>query len=353
MKFFYTVILIVLVFFFVLYKDDLSLILLIAAAALPVLLLIVLLFQIRKIKVEMLPPAPQTAKGESAEALIVLKNSSVFPVSAAKMTIVCKYVPFGGEQRQQITVPVPSSGKQTLTVKISSDYCRRVECSAAQVKIYDFLHLFSVKLKCDEFSCVYTDFVPNGDVPLEAGVQSQLSVKENVSGEANLNTMNFNRQEFDELREYRDGDKLNRIAWKLSGRTGDELIVRDSSSKSEPIYLLVLDIFSAENDPRTADRLYELFYTAADTMCSHEILFDSFKADGSLVENISVTDGFSDCVSGIYGNYRDAGFLIENSKNKRYDKVVFVTASKNNSAVNSAVKKFGAREAVVIYSPKE
>lgn len=352
MKFFYFVILIVLVFFFVLYKDNLSLILLIAAAVLPLVLLVILLWQVRKLRVDMISPALRTEKGESTEAEIVMTNSSFFPVSAAKLTIICRYVPFGGEQRQQITVPVPSSGKQTLTVKISSDNCCRAECMTAQVKVYDLLHLFSVKLRCSELSCVYTDFVPRGDVPLEPGVQAQLSVKENVSGEANLSAVNFNRQEFDELREYRDGDKLNRIAWKLSGKTGDELIVRDSSSKSEPVYLLIMDLYSAENDPRTADRLYELYYTAADTMCSHEILFDCFKSDGSLLENISVTDGFSDCISGIYGNYRDARFLIENSKNKRYDKIVFVTASKDNSAVNSAIRKFGAREAVVIFTPK-
>ncbi|MGN1415831.1 MAG: DUF58 domain-containing protein [Oscillospiraceae bacterium] len=353
MKFLYPVILIVLVFFFILYNDDLSLIILIAAAVFPLVLLIALLYEKRKIKIEMVPLNPQTAKGENAEAAFILKNTSVFPVSAAKMTIVCRYVPFGDEQRQQITVPVPAMGKQTLTIKLRSDHCCRVECSAEQIRIYDFLHLFSVKIKSADLSFVYTDFVPNGDASLEPSVLAQLSVKENVSGEANLGAVSFNRQEYDELREYRDGDKLNRIAWKLSGKTGDELIVRDSSSKSEPVYLLLLDIYSAEGSPVTADKLYELFYTAAETMCSHEIMFDSFRADGTLLENISVTDGFSECISGIYGNFRSMDSIIENSKNKRYDKIVYVTASDDKAQLNEAIKKFGAREAVVIYSPHE
>lgn len=353
MKFLYLIILIVLVFFYIQYNDNLSLIILIAAAVFPVVLLTVLLFQRKKIGIEMVMPNPQTAKGDNAEAAIILKNSSVLPVSAAKMTIVCRYVPFGGEQRQQITVPVPAMGKQTLTIKLRSEHCRRVECTAEHIRIYDLLHLFCVKIKSADHSVVYTDFVPNGDVPLEPNVQAQLSVKENVSGEANLGAVSFNRQEYDELREYRDGDKLNRIAWKLSGKTGDELIVRDSSSKSEPVYLLLFDIYSAEDSEETADRLYELYYTAAETMCSHEIMFDSFRADGTLLENISVTDGFSECISGIFGNIRRMDSLIENSKNKRYDKIVFVTASADRAALNGAVKKFGAREAVVIYSPRE
>ena len=353
MKFLYPVILIVLVFFFILYNDNLSLIILIVAAVFPVILLISLLCVRRRIKMEIIPPSPQTQKGGSADAAIILRNTSVLPVSAAKMTIVCRYLPFGEQQRQQITVPVPANGKQTLTIKLSSEYCRRVECTAEQIRIYDFLHLFSMKVRSSDLSFVYTDFVPNGEASLEPAVQSQLSVKDNVSGEANLGAVSFNKQEYDELREYRDGDKLNRIAWKLSGKTGDELIVRDSSSKSEPVYLLLLDIYSAEGSPRTADRLCELFYTAADTMCSHEIMFDSFKADGTLLENISVTDGFSECISGIYGNYHRIEDIIENSKNKRYDKIVYVTASEERSSVNAAIKKFGARDAVVIYSLHE
>ncbi|MGN0696198.1 MAG: DUF58 domain-containing protein [Oscillospiraceae bacterium] len=305
------------------------------------------------IKVEIISPVPQTAKGEGAEAAVILRNTSVFPVSAAKMTIVCRYLPFGGEQRRQITVPVPAKGRQTLTIKLSSEYCRRVECTAEQIRIYDFLHLFSMTIRSSDIPVVYTDFVPKGDAALEPDVQAQLSIKENVSGEANLGAVSFNRQEYDELREYRDGDKLNRIAWKLSGKTGDELIVRDSSSKSEPVYLLLLDMYSAGESSRTADRLCELFYTAADTMCSHEIMFDCFRADGTLLENISVTDGFSECISGIYGNYHRIEDIIENSKNKRYDKIVYVTASEERGCVNAAIKKFGAREAVVIFSPHE
>lgn len=335
-----------LVFFFLLYADDLSLIILAAAVLLPPVLFVMLLYARGKIRITPCDETVRCVKGSETEIQFKAENSSLIPVSAVKLIVKVRFIPGTEEESYYVSVPLPAKSSQYVGVKIKSEVCRRAEISVVSVKVCDYLHLFKLRKRDAEQLRAAADFLPDGSTRISPDTEEQLSVKESISGEADFSS--FMQQEFDDLRPYRDGDKLNRVAWKLSGKTNDDIIVRDSSSRRESVYLLVMDIHSAKDDPAEIDRLYELFGSAAEVMCSHEISFDSVKADGSILKNISAADRLDECIASVYGGSADIDSICRNVTNRRYDKIVLAAAGDCSDTADKLIKAYGAREALII-----
>lgn len=284
-------------------------------------------------------------KGSKAEITFRVENNSALPVSAVKMIFKVRYVPGGEDKLYYVSVPLPAKSSQIVSVKADSAICGRMECRIASVKICDFLHIFNISKHEAEELKAYADFLPDGSIRLSPETEEMLSVKESIGGEADFSS-NI-RQELDELRPYKDGDKLNRVAWKLSGRNGsDDLTVRDSSVRRESVYLLVMDIDSAKGDPNEIDRLYELFANAAEVMYRHEISFDSVKADGDILKNISAGDKSEECIDSMYGDFAGTDSICRNITNRRYDKIILAASGDSSGAAEKLTEAYGAREAL-------
>lgn len=345
--FLYTVLLIVLVMFFLLYANNLALVFLSAAALMLPLLYSGLIYTKKRIRIISCGERIKCVKGSRAEAAFRVENNSRLPVSAVRMIFKVRYVPGGEDKLYYVSVPLPAKSSQIVSVKVDSEICGRMECSIASVKICDCLHIFGSNIHEAEALKAYADFLPDGSIRVSPEIEELLSVKESIGGEADF-TPNIS-YELDELRPYKDGDKLNRVAWKLSGRNGnDELTVRDSSVRRESVYLLVMDIDSAEGDPVETDRLYELFYHAAEIMCSHEISFDSVKADGEILKNVSAGDKSEECIASMYGDFAGTESICGNTSNSRYDKIILAASGDSSGTAEKITEAYGAREALIL-----
>ncbi len=354
MRFIYIALIAGLYLFFLLYKEDLSLVIFLSCLILPAVLFVFILFISGKVGIISAGMKESVKKGDNAKICISVRNGSFFPVSAAQLSILIKKEPLGLCELQKVTMPLPARSTENVTVSLGTNHCGRIVCEIKELRIYDVLALTSLKIKKAAGVYASVDFLPAGNIPLDSGCSGQLSVRESISGEASFSSRGKISDEYDELRDYRDGDKLNKVAWKLCGKQGDpdSYIVRDSEKGREAVYLLIADVYSAK-DEKKLDTLYELFYTAADTMCSHEIAFDSIKADNTILENISLTDNFSECIEGIYGENSSLDEIASNPKNKRYDKIVLVTADKNTPAADKLRLAYAARETVIVCNEQD
>lgn len=345
--FLYTVLLIVLMMFFLLYADNLSLVFLSAAVLMLPVFYSMLIYTRKRIRIISCGERIKCIKGSKAEIAFRVENNSSLPVSAVKMIFKVRYVPGGEDKFYYVSVPLPAKTSQTVSVKADSAVCGRMECSISSVKICDCLHIFGIGMHEAEDLKVYADFLPDGSLRLSPETEEMLSVKESIGGEADF-TSNIS-QELDELRPYSDGDRLNRVAWKLSGRNGsDDLIVRDSSVRRESVYLLVMDIDSAKGDLNETDRLYELFADAAEVMYSHEISFDSVKADGDILKNVSAGDKSEECIGSVYGDFAGIDSICRNIANRRYDKIILAAAGDSSHTAEKLTEAYGAREALIL-----
>ncbi|MBQ8569411.1 MAG: DUF58 domain-containing protein [Oscillospiraceae bacterium] len=352
MRFVYILLLIGLAFFYALYTDTLSLITLIIAAAVPVVTFPLTAYAASKLKISAAVPESFAAKGNDTELLIQITNPTPIPLPVTAIWVECRRLPGNEKEQQRVIVAVPSKSTEKISINVRSDFCQRVECGIAKIRIYDFFRLFCIRSSKGGSIHAAVDFLPSGGYPLSDKYAYKLTVNETVSSQSDMSRISSAVQELDSLREYRDGDKLNRIAWKLSSRS-EELIVRESSANNRALILLAADTASAKGDIGEADRICESFYTAAMTLCEHEILFDSYTSEGVFINDISLTDRLEGCIHGLYGADISAETIAVNPENRRYDIIYIVSSGIDDTLYDKIRKSYGARNVTVIVPIRE
>ena len=126
------------------------------------------------------------------------------------------------------------------TLAASTQHCGLLELRADKVKVYDYLGLFTLRLKPPVPSRIMCRPTPAQCQPVEVpdGKGARASSK---------NASRRGPGEDYDLREYRPGDPLRSIHWKLSSKW-DELIVRERADTVTPLPLLTLDRFGSPED---------------------------------------------------------------------------------------------------------
>lgn len=349
MKFLYAVLIIALVFFYILYNDNLSFIILIAVILLPVMTLIMLIIAKKKISVEIISEKKIAQKDENADITVKITNGSFFPIPLSFIAFEMESFPYEKTDYEIITAPLPAHFAQNANISVSPILCGKITCSVKEIELYDLLEIFSVKIKNIKNTSSEIIFMPKGNVPLDPASAISLSLKENVSSETNFNPSQSFSDEYDSLRDYRDGDKLNKIAWKLCGKSGndDNIIVRDFEKGKEERNLLILDTSSTDNDV-ILDNLIELYFTAVQTMCRHEITFDSILSNGRILEGISLSEKFDSCITGIFGSCTDISEICQNRFNKKYERIAVVSADRKHFDYDKLKLSYNARELILI-----
>ena len=127
-----------------------------------------------------------------------------------------------------------------------TEHCGLLELRADRVRVCDYLGLFTLRLKPPVPARIVCRPIPARCEPVEApdgkGARpSSKSASRRGPGE-----------DYD-LREYRPGDPLRSVHWKLSSKW-DELIVRERADAVTPLPLLTLDRFG---DPDKLDKLLD------------------------------------------------------------------------------------------------
>ena len=132
------------------------------------------------------------------------------------------------------------------TLAAVTEHCGLLELRAERVKVCDYLGLFTLRLKPPEPARIVCRPIPAQCRPVE--VPNGKGVRP-----SSKNASRRGPGEDYELREYRPGDPLRSIHWKLSSKW-DELIVRERADTVTPLPLLTLDRFG---DPEELDKLLD------------------------------------------------------------------------------------------------
>ena len=142
---------------------------------------------------------------------------------------------FTGVSRR-LPVPLPAP----------TEHCGLLELQADKIKVCDYLGLFTLPMKPPAPARILCRPIPAQCRPVEVpdGKGTRPSAK---------NTSRRGPGEDYELREYRPGDPMRSVHWKLSSKW-DELIVRERADAVTPLPLLTIDRFGR---PEELDRLLD------------------------------------------------------------------------------------------------
>ncbi|MBQ8825878.1 MAG: DUF58 domain-containing protein [Oscillospiraceae bacterium] len=290
MKILYIIMLIAAAVFYPLFKDDLSFILLVTLLAIPFVLGIMLIATAKRIKIRVGEKSFRGVRGEAVTVELTVKNPTPLPVSSLRINL--RYGMDGTKEQGKYTVSLPlkALSEEKIAVNLKAEHCGILRFKIDKVYASDLIGLFKMRIKTDisgeallfpkELPC-YPSFE---EIPAQRDDCGRI-----YAGRGN------DPSEIAALREYVDGDRMNRIHWKLSSRSS-ELIVKELSDDYSGRILLIPDIDACRSGGEH-DSVLDVFFSFGRFLLSNtgELASLSLK-DELCVEKIDSGDGLESMI---------------------------------------------------------
>lgn len=252
MKILYIVFLIMSAVFYPLYHDDLSFLLLVTLLIFPVFMGIILAVTVKRLKIKISGVPERVTRGEKLTIRVHVKNPMVIPVSSCVVNMLYRTDGDKKFRRYSMSVPVKARSSEVIVMNLTPEHCGTVECIIKHASVFDLIGLFSARIKLGtRFSCA----VMPKELPFAA--EDSLKGADSVSGICTGTKTEGEPPDVAEMRDYRDGDRMNRIHWKLSSRS-ENFIVKEFSGHTTAHILAVPDLAACKKADE-ADRVLDVY----------------------------------------------------------------------------------------------
>lgn len=233
-------------------------------------------------------------KEQEGTGIITIKNGSFWPVFRGRIKLVCENNLTGEREIRFLPFALMPKGKAELYFKLQSEYCGECVCVAEEIRVYDLLALFSGKR---ELAGRYRDKKEE-----KKKKESHSSKARRIKGsilvfpKAETIEMSFsdrdaydmesfrysNEKKGDDpsetfaIREYRRGDSMGRIHWKLTGKL-DQIMVKESSFPIFNSMMLLLETGYEEGkrpDKEAMHAALEVCVSLGEMLCRRNTPFE-------------------------------------------------------------------------------
>lgn len=208
---------------------------------LPFLSLLLSLPTILSVNLILSSPVNILTRGETGKWHIITQSRRGLPLAAMTLWIKTKNVLTNEERRFPMEISGVTSGT-LLTVPVNTRNCGQLECRAEKVRAYDCLGLFTFKRRAPEPAFITVMPFSTGAYELPGMESKNIKVRARPAGPGDDY----------EIRDYRPGDPLRAVHWKLSSKQ-DELLVRETMEIEKAEMILIYDHFG------TPERLNKVF----------------------------------------------------------------------------------------------
>ncbi|MBO6039975.1 MAG: DUF58 domain-containing protein [Oscillospiraceae bacterium] len=182
--------------------------------------------------------SPTVTKGSEESLLLRFSLSPLLPSCRVIAAVEIENRYTGERDRLRLETADPSA--EELAFALPTDMCGQLRCRVLRIECRDLLGLFRIRRRLpDEMLCTVLPFpaAPDAAPDLDASLETAPILKPKYGG---------GYSEEHELREYRPGDSINTIHWKLSSKM-DELIVREPLDRENDQIFLVLSRVGADD----------------------------------------------------------------------------------------------------------
>lgn len=279
--------------------------------------------------------SPLAAKGQDVGLCLHLKNASFFSCGRGSLAVECENLLTG--ERQKHIVGFAASGKSETEISISFSFihCGRVRFRVYKLSCFDMLGIlgFSQSVELETAVLVLPQLYATR-LEVSAG-----QVYDAESSEYSMYRSGFDAGETYALREYKPGDPIKNIHWKLSQKS-DELILRELGLPIQNSLLILIENLAADemSDSYTADTaeaMGEIAVSLSMALCEqkyeHRIAWaDAAKRQVESCEICSEED-LNTAMSGILsaglgsGAYGTAEQLAEQKGKLEYAHIIVIT----------------------------
>ncbi|MBE5961118.1 MAG: DUF58 domain-containing protein [Lachnospiraceae bacterium] len=205
----------------VLYDEYITSVLFLVAVLFPIVLWGLMQYVKRNVEIELSVPAQIVKKHNPFQIEIHLRNKTIIPILKMQIRLAYQNQYTKQIQRENVYVTLNGQSKQSIEAEMKSEYCGNLNLRIEKTMLYDFLGLFRFKKKGGKTFVITVlpkqyalenKFVPdNPHVMVEGDLYSDKKAGDDPS-------------EIFGIREYRYGDRMNRIHWKLTQKEGSLMV---------------------------------------------------------------------------------------------------------------------------------
>lgn len=259
----YGIVLLCTLIFAVSFNGYLSLYALLVTAFLPILSLLLTLPAVLSVRAEMTVEAQSAGKGQEVPLRLRLYSRSPIAGGRAWVTLDVRNTLTGEEQREQF-VFTPCRSDQTVEQPLTSPACGQVVCRLIRGRVCDYLGLFALPFRLPEQRLTVLFFPVTHRISL---FSQPLPMPESDGDKYSQTKPGDDPTELFGLREYREGDKLSRVHWKLSQKTGQTLY----RELGLPVTDRTLFLLEWNGSGDSADAILDVFATLSVFLARQEI----------------------------------------------------------------------------------
>ncbi len=176
-------------------------------------------------------------KGSTSELAVTVTDPVYIPISDFEVTVNIESLFYGSDGPKTYSMTLKPHKDNTIAFPVTHDKYGIYRISLTGIAAYDHLHLFRFERTVTS-ACEITIMpdIPKREEPLEAleteGFDEFTDNDRRGSYSSNVT----------DIREYRDGDRLSRIHWKLTEKL-DKLIVKENEATSSNEITVLLELY--------------------------------------------------------------------------------------------------------------
>jgi Uncharacterized conserved protein (some members contain a von Willebrand factor type A (vWA) domain) len=195
-------------------------------------------------------------KGDKIPISIQLNNPTIFPISYLKVYLNYQNAYSSKKFKKVVTIPIDNNTNTTVILTLISECAGNLLVTLEGIRIYDYFKLFSLKKKQQKELKVA--ILPNYYELAECTILKNAQFVESDS--YHPTKKGDDPSEVFEIREYREGDRLQRIHWKLSKKV-DQLMIKELSEPLNSSVLLFVNLCIPDGE-------HKLYYMDAILECA-------------------------------------------------------------------------------------
>ncbi len=231
------------------YRQPLLSVLLLLLLLLPPLSIILTKHEINKLSIDVTPLSREVISDGILNVKISVTYTGHIPLMNCMINFNYENLFYPHDIPQEFVFPSEARKTGEFTLPFSVTKAGMIQISISALNVTDYLHLYTFTRPLTE--TIEIPVVPH-DIPAPPYPKKRVAASTTDGDPSEIYTTGGERsQDVRELREYRAGDRLKDVHWKLTAKT-DELMVREFEEIKELYYLIIPILNKPSPDENTA-----------------------------------------------------------------------------------------------------
>ncbi len=276
-KLLYFLFLILLIWLAIMYNSYYTGLIVIAFILLPVAVGITLRCAAKKVSVTLLGNDPTAIIGDDLKLVLQAENRSIIPIGRIYVYISYRNRRLDGVKKEKYTISLEGRHTQQMFLNAYSLNCGNIEFTINKAYAKDVLGLFKVKVPIAN-SFVNISAIPNiQEILVE---YPALNIENDTSvDEYSQDKKGDDASQIFEVRPYREGDRMNRVHWKLTAKE-DKMMIKEYSLPLDRAVSIIVDF--ALEAPDEFDKLLQKVLSLSYYLISADISHHIYWFDTSI-----------------------------------------------------------------------